>query len=190
MSSWVQTPARANISLVHKGTHSICIIRTSNFATVIHPSDLEPEAQVTVLPSWNRVILITTHQPFLITTTATPTPTTHTLDLLILLQLRSRHTADARAIEIGLLGLDAAEAAQLTSRHSSAHSHFQKAQTVCIRLGLTYLLIPLLLPFRDQVPIRVPVLQQPVVEGLADGFLFVVEVVDVARTCSAGNARS
>ena len=44
----------------------------------------------------------------------------------------------------------------------------------------THLLIALLLPFRDQVRISVVVLEQPIVELLADGFLLVVQVVDIS----------
>lgn len=44
----------------------------------------------------------------------------------------------------------------------------------------TYLLIPLLLPLRDEHGIGVAVLEQPVVQGLRDGLLLVVELVDVA----------
>ena len=52
----------------------------------------------------------------------------------------------------------------------------------------TDLLVALLLPLGDQIRVRVAVLQQPVVELLADGFLLVVEVVDVPRTCDIKNA--
>lgn len=48
----------------------------------------------------------------------------------------------------------------------------------------TYLLISLLLPLRNQVRVRVAVLQKPVVQLLRDCFLFVVELVDVARACT------
>lgn len=44
----------------------------------------------------------------------------------------------------------------------------------------TQLLVPLLLPLGDQIPVRVPVLEQPLVQRLADGFARVVQVVDVA----------
>lgn len=44
----------------------------------------------------------------------------------------------------------------------------------------TYLLITLLLPLRDQHRIRISILQQPVIQLLADGLLLVVQIVDVA----------
>lgn len=48
------------------------------------------------------------------------------------------------------------------------------------RKGLkSYLLVPLFLPFGDQIAIRVAILEQPVVKWFADRFFFVVEVVDV-----------
>lgn len=43
----------------------------------------------------------------------------------------------------------------------------------------TYLLIPGLLPLRDQHGVRVAVLQQPVVQLLGDGLLLVVQLVHV-----------
>lgn len=76
------------------------------------------------------------------------------LDALVLLQLIVRHPADAGAVEIGLLGLDAAHAAEL--------------------------LVAGLLPLGDEVGVAVAVLQEPVVELFADGFFGVVEVVDVS----------
>jgi hypothetical protein len=42
-----------------------------------------------------------------------PAPTADALNLLVLLQLFSGHAADACAVEVGLLGLDASQAAQL-----------------------------------------------------------------------------
>jgi hypothetical protein len=98
----------------------------------------------------------------LITTSTTPTPTAHALNLLVLLQLLARHAADTRAIEVRLLRLNAPQAAQL--------------------------LVALLLPFRDQIRVRIAVLQQPVVQLLADGFFLVVEVVDVAGACGMTRA--
>jgi hypothetical protein len=44
----------------------------------------------------------------------------------------------------------------------------------------THLLIALLLPLGDQVCIGVVVLQQPVIQLLADRFFLVVEIVDVS----------
>ena len=46
-------------------------------------------------------------------------------------------------------------------------------------IGGTHLFVALFLPLRDQHGIRVAVLQQPVVELLADRLLLVVELVDV-----------
>ena len=89
-----------------------------------------------------------------ITTRTTSTPTVDALHLLILLQLLSRHTTNARAVEVRLLGLDTPEAAEL--------------------------LVALLLPLGDEIAVRVSVLQQPVVERLGDGLFLVVEVVDVS----------
>lgn len=48
---------------------------------------------------------------------------------------------------------------------------------------VTYLLIALLLPLRDEVGISVIILQKPFVQFLADGFLLVVEVVDISGAC-------
>lgn len=45
----------------------------------------------------------------------------------------------------------------------------------------THLLVALLFPLGDQDPIGIVVLEQPVVQRLADGLLLVVEIVDVAR---------
>lgn len=95
----------------------------------------------------------------LITRRTTPTPTAHTLDILILLQLRLRHPTDTRRIEIRLLGLYAPQTTQL--------------------------LVPLPLPLRDQLRVRVPVLQQPVVQLLGYSLLLVVEFVDVAAALVA-----
>lgn len=87
-------------------------------------------------------------------TSSTPSaPTAHALHILALLQLGLRHAADARRVEVGLLGLYAAQAAEL--------------------------LVPVLLPLGDQHRVRVPVLEQPLVQLLADGFFFVVELIDV-----------
>jgi hypothetical protein len=47
---------------------------------------------------------------------AAPAPTADALDLLVLLQLFSGHAADACAVEVGLLGLDASQAAQLLEK--------------------------------------------------------------------------
>jgi hypothetical protein len=44
----------------------------------------------------------------------------------------------------------------------------------------------LFFPLRDQIGIRVVVLQKPIVQRLRDGFLFVVEVVDVSCACATG----
>ena len=50
----------------------------------------------------------------LIAARAASAPTANALNLLVLLQLLSRHAADACAVEVGLLGLDAAQAAKLS----------------------------------------------------------------------------
>lgn len=44
----------------------------------------------------------------------------------------------------------------------------------------THLLVALLLPLGDQHRVGVVVLEQPVVQRLADGFFLVVQIVDVA----------
>jgi len=62
-----------------------------------------------------------------------PTPTTHTFDRLLLPQPSLRHATDARSIKVILLGLYAAQAAQL--------------------------LVTLLLPLGDEVRVAVAVLQ-------------------------------
>ena len=81
----------------------------------------------------------------------TVTPTAHTLDGLILFQLRLWYSTDAGCIEICFLCLYASEAAQLQSRPISAvpESH----------TGNTYFLVPLFLPFGNQIPIRITVLK-------------------------------
>lgn len=80
-------------------------------------------------------------------------PTAHALHILALLQLGLGYAADARRVEVGLLGLNAAQTAQL--------------------------LVAVLLPLGNQHRVRVSVLEQPLVQLLADGFLLVVELVDV-----------
>ena len=50
----------------------------------------------------------------LITTRTASASTADAFDFLILLQLLSRYATDARAIEVGLLSLDAAQAAKLS----------------------------------------------------------------------------
>lgn len=42
-----------------------------------------------------------------------------------------------------------------------------------------YLLIPLPLPLRDQLCIRIPVLEQPLVQLLADAFFLIIQLVHV-----------
>jgi hypothetical protein len=103
--------------------------------------------------------------------------TTNALNFLILLQLPPRHTADACAVEVGLLGLNAAQAAELSREtivskvilHNLTHAH-----------PATHLLIALLLPLRDEHRVGVVVFEQPVVQLLADGFLLIVQIVDVS----------
>jgi len=46
----------------------------------------------------------------------------------------------------------------------------------------TNLLISLLLPFRNQIPIRIPILQQPLIQLLRNSLLLIIQVVDVAAT--------
>ena len=48
----------------------------------------------------------------------------------------------------------------------------------------THLLVPLLLPLRNQIAVRIAVLQQPVIQLLADGFLLIVEIIDISRAYS------
>lgn len=73
---------------------------------------------------------------------------------MILLQLVPGHAADAGGLEVGLLGLDAAQAAEV--------------------------LVALLLPLGDQVGVGLAVLEAPVVQRLGD-LVVVVQVPDVAR---------
>ena len=95
-------------------------------------------------------------------TTLHQRPTLSSLPILLLLRLRLRplhqprlrHPTHTRPTEIRLLRLHTPQTTQL--------------------------LVPLLLPLRDQRPVRVLVLQQPLVELLGDGFARVVQVVDVA----------
>jgi hypothetical protein len=86
---------------------------------------------------------------------AAPAAAVDALNFLVLLHLLLGHAADARGPEVGFLGLDAPGAAQL--------------------------LVALLLPLGDQHGVCVAVLQQVVVQLLADGLLLVVHFVDVAR---------
>lgn len=116
-----------------------------------------------------------------ITTSTPPTPAAHALDLLVLLQLLPRHAADARAVEVGLFGLDASQTAQLRTTSATKPQEMNTKRA-------THLLIALLLPLRDQIRIRVAIFQQPVVESLADGFFLVVEVVDISRACADRNS--
>lgn len=83
-----------------------------------------------------------------------PATAANTLYVLVLLEPCLGHAADARRVEVCLLGLDAAQAAQL--------------------------LVALLLPLCDEHGVGVAVLEQPVVQLPADGLLVVVELVDVA----------
>jgi len=77
---------------------------------------------------------------------------------LVFLELLSGHATDASTVEVGLLGLDASEAAELDEKRSATRN--QKG-----RSGLaTYLLVTLLLPLCDQVLVGVVVLQQPFVQ--------------------------
>lgn len=78
------------------------------------------------------------------------------LYILIFLHLLTGNTTDTRRSEVGLLGLNTAGAAKL--------------------------LITLLFPLGNQHSICVSILEEIVVELLADGFLLIVQVVDVSRT--------
>lgn len=70
------------------------------------------------------------------------------------------HTANACAVEVGLLGLDTSQTAQL--------------------------FIALLLPFRNQIAVGVAILEKPIIELLGDGFLLVIEIIDVSRAWEEG----
>ena len=101
------------------------------------------------------------HHAPLIATGTSPTPTAHTLHSsttfplsITSLQPRFRHPTDTSGTEIRLLSLHAPQTTQL--------------------------LIPLLLPFGYQHRIRVPILQQPLVQFLRNRAACVVQVVDVA----------
>lgn len=91
---------------------------------------------------------------FSVVTRAPAASAAHALYLLVFFELLTRYTANACAVEVRLLRLNATEAAKL--------------------------LITLLLPFGDQIRICVAVLEKPIVKLLADGFLFIVEIVDVS----------
>jgi hypothetical protein len=119
----------------------------------------------------------------LIIARAAPASTADALNLLVLLQLFSGHAADACAVEVRLLGLDAAQAAQLFDRNPLASACQRTSQKKQPRRNSTHLLVALLLPLSDQHRVGVVVLEQPLVQLLADGFLLVVEVINVARTC-------
>ncbi len=126
-----------------------CVVELPNLAP--SPSEAPQPSPNSKLPSYDA----SSHPSV---PTSTPAASTiHTLHLLVLLELLPRHTADARRIEVRLLGLHASQT--------------------------TKLLIALLLPLGDEIAVGVVVLQQPVVEGFRDGFLFVVEVVDIPRSC-------
>jgi hypothetical protein len=56
----------------------------------------------------------------LVTARTASAPTADALDFLILLQLLSGHAADACAVEIGLLGLDAAQATKLLRKEKKS----------------------------------------------------------------------
>ena len=122
------------------------------------------------------LIAVKFHHCLIIARTAAA-PTADAFNLLILFQLLPRHAADACAVEVGLLGLNAAQAAELSKEtiiskvvlQDLIHAH-----------PATHLLIALLLPLRDQHRVGVVVLEQPVVQLLADGLLLVVQVVDVS----------
>ncbi len=91
----------------------------------------------------------------LIARRATPTTAAHALNVLVILELCSRHPADAcRVFEVGLLSLHATQAAEF--------------------------LVSLFLPLGNQHRIGIAVFEQPVVQLLADRFLLVVQLVDVA----------
>ena len=51
-----------------------------------------------------------------ITASASSASTIHALNDLVFLELLSGHTTDASAVEVGLLGLDASEAAELDEK--------------------------------------------------------------------------
>lgn len=85
---------------------------------------------------------------------AAAAPAADALNVLVVLESRLWHAADAGRVEVCLVGLDAAQAAQL--------------------------LVALLLPLGNEKGISVAVLEQPLVQLPADGLLLVVEFVDVA----------
>lgn len=94
------------------------------------------------------------HMPRLVAGCAPSAAATDALHIAILFQLSSRHSADTRAVEVCLFRLDAAQAAEL--------------------------LVALLLPLGNEHRIGISILQQPLVQLLADGLLLVVEIVYVA----------
>jgi hypothetical protein len=108
----------------------------------------------------------------LVTASTSAASAVDALDDLVLLELLARHATDACAVEVGLLGLDASETAELEES-----SQRLEGRESCEDVG--YLFVALLLPLRDQVLVGIIVLQQPLVKLLGDGFFLVVEVVDV-----------
>lgn len=115
-----------------------------------------------------------------VATRAPSAPATDALNLLVLLQLLSRHATDARAVEVRLFRLDAAQAAELHFQVSRLASRSQ-IQAKLFQQILTYLLVSLLLPLGNQVGVRVLILQQPVIQLLTDRLLLIVKVVDIPR---------
>jgi len=90
----------------------------------------------------------------LVARSASSASATHALNIFIVLHLVFRDSADACAVEVRLFCLDAAKA--------------------------TELFVAWLLPLRNKHCISIPILQQPLVELLADGLLCVIKFVDVA----------
>ena len=83
-----------------------------------------------------------------ITAGAATASTVHALYALVLLELVMWDPANTGAVEVGFLGLNAAGAAEL--------------------------LVTGLLPFRNEIGVGVTILQEPVVQLLADGLFRVV----------------
>ena len=90
---------------------------------------------------------------------ASPASTTDTFNGLIFLQLRLWHSTYTGGVEICLLGLYASQAAQLYSHFKLAFVHADITHR-----SETYLLVALLLPFRDQVTVCIAILNQPFIE--------------------------
>lgn len=108
---------------------------------------------------------------------AASAPAAHALNFLVFFKLRFRNTADTCRVEVGLFCLDTPKAAELGKL---VDVQSRRSVVVFYKTGRTYLLVSLLLPLGNEHGIGVAVLEQPVVQLLANGLFLVVQLVDVA----------